>query len=172
MRKLALLLAGIGALILTACTGNNVASPLITISGMYVNEGIITSTDKLYVGDTLKMNMVLDPFYDRLVYFKVNINHDYLIDSTFTEKDINEICDKTKTDKEKGEYYFAEDKMPYGAYLTMKDARIIVKATPPESEKNTTLVEFELKSTANVKPEYNPTYSRFYIKVIGEKRPE
>lgn len=170
MRNFVLILSAIVAIILTACKGGNAASPVIQIGSIVVNDGIPISSGEVYIDDTIKVLMELIPFYDKLTYLKVNIDRECLIDSTFSDNDIKEICDPATTDKSKGEYYFS-DKVGYGVALQIIPARIIVKKCP-HTESNTLPIEYELKSTANVKPEYNPTRNGFYIKVLDMKRPK
>lgn len=170
MRKFVLILSAIVAIILTACKGGNVASPVVNIGGIAINNGIPLDKGEVYIDDTIKVLMELMPFYDKLTYLKVNIDRECLLDSTFSDSDITEICDPATTDKSKGVYYFS-DKVGYGVALRIIPARIIVKKCPL-TESNILPIEYELKSTANVKPEYNPTRNGFYIKVLDMKRPK
>lgn len=170
MKRFCFILSVIVAIILSACKSDNVSSPVVRIGGIVINNGIPFDKGEVYIDDTINVLLELIPFYDKLTYLKVNIDRECLKDSTFSDKEIKEICDLSTTDKSKGEYYFS-DKIGYGVALQIIPARIIVKKCP-QTESNTLAIEYELKSTANVKPEYNPTRNGFYIKVLDMKRPK
>ncbi len=105
-------------------------SPQITITSIAINSDTLGGNDvldTLYVGDTLKLSALLNPYYDALYSFEVSIDRTYLQDSIFVKSDYEAFCDTTKSDPENGYYVFTG--MVDGELMVVQNMRFIAMQT-------------------------------------------
>ncbi len=132
-----------------------------------VNSQLI-STDTLFVGDTLQfINVALLPYYDKLEYFQLKIDRVLMSDSVFTDAEFEQFCDTAASDKSKGLYVFKN--MNNGDALLLNVVKTVAIKSP-ETETNDVTIEFLLKSTANVKSEFNPFRQGFRFKIVNKEK--
>jgi len=165
MKRFVFIVLSFVAVFFASCKKSNVVSPSIEIGGIRVN-GKMMEKNIVHVGDTIQFYMVLQPYYDRLVYIQSYMNRSYFKDSTFSDDDFLMFCNVPASNKEKGYYVFKDLGDGVGVYL---NPACVVVIDAPDEESNLLNITYELKSTADVMSEYNPTYQRFRFTVLKKE---
>ncbi|MCQ2350354.1 MAG: hypothetical protein MJ003_00055 [Paludibacteraceae bacterium] len=167
MKRFLLFFSIFCTVILASCRNENVISPKIEIKTILINSHMIKS-DTLFVGDTLQfVNVALLPYYDKLEYFQLKIDRALMSDSVFTDADFEQLCDTAASDRSEGLYVFKN--MNNGDALLLNVIKTIAIKSP-ETKTNDVNIEFLLKSTANVKSEFNPFRQGFRFKIVNKEK--
>lgn len=125
-------------------------SPEIALTCIAINSDTLEYDDvldTLYVGDTLQLSALLNPYYNKLVSFEISVDRNYLKDSIFTKKDYEEFCDTEKSDPTKGYYKFKGMNTSEMMFI-QKMQFIALQTRNPESERLP--LEFILTSDLDV----------------------
>lgn len=107
-------------------------SPLITVAEYAVNSSKPACGDTLYVGDTLQISVALDPFYNTIQHFDVQIDERYMSDSIFFIEDYLSYCDTVLSRPDSGKYYF-KDMVPSLGVFVPRMQFIAHKSPDPDS---------------------------------------
>jgi len=166
MRNCVLILTILTAVVFAACKGSAVRSPEIIFNATLLN-GKVPASDTVYVGDTVQFYMILQPYYDRLTYFRAEFDHSYFKDSLFSDDDYKKLCDQSSS--KRAESYYVFNDLGNGTALYLDPGKLIAKKSP-DSESKSVAVKFYLKSSADLKDEYNPYYVKLSFKILDKPK--
>lgn len=107
-------------------------SPLITVAEYTVNSSKPACGDTLYIGDTLQISVALDPFYNTIQHFDIDIDKKYMQDSIFFIEDYLAYCDTFKSVPDSGLYFF-KDMVPSLGVFVPRMQFIAIKSPKPDS---------------------------------------
>lgn len=107
-------------------------SPLITVAEYTVNSSKPAYGDTLYIGDTLQISVALDPFYNTIQHFDIDIDKRYMQDSIFFIEDYLAYCDTFLSKPDSGLYYF-KDMVPSLGVFVPRMQFIATKSPKPDS---------------------------------------
>lgn len=149
--------------LLTSCNKwlSRDTSPQIQVMGITVN-GEEPVSDTIYVEDTLMIHLCLNPVYNKLTEFDVEVDRNYIKDSIFSDEQYEMLCDQSLSDINKGKFVFKD----------LTDGTILYTSMmflPIQASKNEEYITFKLTSNANVKSEYNPISKQLGL-IIAEKK--
>lgn len=155
----------IATIALASCIGEPSKSPSIQTYTLYVNSDTISSTKNtpVPVGDTLKITMDLNGYYDDLEYFYIKIDREYTKDSIADQEEFLKYCNPLYTNTKDGTYSFNSG---------VKNIRLILQLIPQRAKQDETQaipVSLCLKSKCDTKEEYNPYYLNFNYYITNKK---
>lgn len=164
------LLTGLTACLMLSCEGQSTyRSPETNIYSIAINRDTLKYgelLDTLYVGDTLRLGMVLNPYYNALREFEVEIDRNYLQDSIFAQSDYERYFDTQRSNPESGLYVFNPDSLVAGEAMAIPNAQFV--ALQPRNPASTrTPIRLILTSDLDV-DNANPTVTSLSI-LIAEK---
>lgn len=150
---------------LASCIEEPSISPSIQTYTLCINSDTITSTKNtpVPVGDTLKITMDLNGYYDNLEYFYIKTDREYTKDSIADQEEFLKYCNPLYTNTKDGTYSFNSDVK--NIHLTL----YLIPQRAKEDETQTIPVSLCLKSTCDTKEEYNPYYLNFNYYITANK---
>ncbi len=107
-------------------------TPIITVADYAVNSVKPAYGDTLYVGDTLQISVALDPCYNTIQRFDVEIDKRYMRDSILFLYDYLSFCDTIRSKPDSGIYYF-KDMVPSLGVFVPRMQFIAEKSPVPDS---------------------------------------
>lgn len=166
-KNILIIITSLIILLFSACEGSSDQSPSILSSGWQINGETVTELDTLYVGDTLKTMLLLNPYQSRIVEFNVDFDREYARDSVFTDSAFQELCIPEQSDIATGTYIFNSQTLPNGYSISVPLYIIAQRARTNDQ----TPIEFEvsLRSTSQAEIEYNPYITRFSCKIVARE---
>ena len=149
------LLTGLTTCLMLSCEGpSTYRSPETNIYSIAINR------------DTLRLGMVLNPYYNALREFEVEIDRNYLQDSIFAQSDYERYFDTQRSNPESGLYVFNPDSLVAGEAMAIPNAQFV--ALQPRNPASTrTPIRLILTSDLDV-DNANPTVTSLSI-LIAEK---
>ena len=147
----------IATIALASCIGEPSKSPSIQTYTLYVNSDTITSTKNtpVPVGDTLKITMDLNGYYDDLEYFYIKTDREYTKDSIADQEEFLKYCNPLYTNTKDGTYSFNSG---------VKNIRLILQLIPQRAKQDETQaipVSLCLKSKCDTKRGIQPLLFEF-----------
>lgn len=165
MKKIAVILTVLLALAATSCKKGVVRSPELAFRAIEVNGEAFTS-GTITVEDTLQLYMTLQPYYDHLISLRVTFDHTLLKDSIFSKEGYEKLCNKELSKPAEGYYVFKN--MADGTALLLDPAQLIALKSPGTEDKKV-VIRFDLESSADVGPEYNPQVTYVSLRIIDKE---
>ncbi len=165
MKKVLILVAVSAMTILASCNKKNEHSPSISFGTVTVNNAPMEG-NIIHVGDTVKIPLMLNPYFNSLTNFNVITDRSFLKDSVFSATEFVELCNTAASDKSRGVYVFKA--LGAGTALVISPMYIIPKKSPNSDDKTVTL-QLQVKNDSSFSGEFNPVTYTFQFKVYEKE---
>ena len=166
MKRIFFISALLMTLALTSCKDKGTySSPSITFGHILIN-GVEPAESVMYVGDTLKISMALNSYYNVITNFNVTTDRSFLKDSIFSDADFATLCNAVASDRSQGRYVF--NTFEKGTTVVINNASFVALLSPNSEDKSVTL-QFDVKNDSPLDGDYNPVSYKFKFKILEKE---